>query len=71
MEGDKRKTKNTYTEEISDGIANISDVLQPSWLRCPICAYDKIDGVLLDYGYYLLRPVAIVFWIILLVASIV
>jgi hypothetical protein len=69
MESDQCNKKNIAKEEISNSIVNIGNVLQPSWIRCPICTYDEMDRIVLDYGYHLLRPIAIIFWVILLIAS--
>lgn len=70
MDGDysKCKTKNDK-EAHRDGLSYLSDVLQPSWVRCPICVDDEGDRVILDYGRYFLCPVSIILWAVLLVIT--
>jgi len=56
------------TEEDSrDCSSDTCDVLQPSWVRCPVCAGDNVDKIILDYGFDFLLPVGILFWTIFLV----
>ena len=59
MEGDsKRKTKKT----LGDRILDLGNVLQPSWVRCPVCSCDEMDRVLLDNRFVLLLHVSLIFW---------
>lgn len=62
MEGDSTGKKN---KTIRDRLLDFSDVLQPSWVRCPICSCDEMDKFLLDYGRYFLFPFSVLLWIVL------
>ncbi len=48
---------------------NVSDVLQPAWLRCTFCHGDETNRFLLDYGYNFLLPVGIILWTIFFITS--
>ena len=40
------------------------NVLQPSWIRCPISSSDELDGIILDYGCNFLWRIGIVLWVV-------
>jgi hypothetical protein len=65
MDGDQRKERNIFKEKDGNGLFDSSYVFQPSWIRCPICFSDEVDKLILDYGYYLLHPFALILWAIL------
>ncbi len=70
MDGDySRNKKKNRKKKHKDDLSYLSDVLQPSWVRCPICVDDEVDQVILDYGRYFLCPVAIVLWVVLLIIT--
>jgi hypothetical protein len=64
MEGDPESTK-----EPDYSLSDISDILQPSWVRCPVCSGDEMDRFLLDYGYHFLLPFGIFLWCLVAVIS--
>jgi hypothetical protein len=70
MDGDypKQKKENKKAED-GDSLSDFGDLLQPSWVRCPICTSDEMDRFLLDYGRYFLCPFSIILWVLLLVIS--
>lgn len=71
MDGEypKQKTQKNNKKAYCDNISYISNFLQPSWFRCPICADNEMDRVILAYGQYILCPITIVLWGILLFVS--
>jgi hypothetical protein len=60
MESDSKDT-----EENKHRFSNFSDLLQPSWVRCPICGCDENDRVILDYGRNFLLPFGFFLWVVL------
>lgn len=72
MDGDSLRQENKKAKskkESKDSSSSASDFLQPSWVRCPVCSSDEVDGVLLDYGRYFLLPVAAFLWILFFIVS--
>jgi hypothetical protein len=62
MDGEHCKRQEKTEEDSWDSDPDPSNVLQPTWVRCPICPGDNLDQVLLDYGFNFLLPVGILFW---------
>jgi hypothetical protein len=62
MEGDSRSKKE---ETYSYSLLNFGDILQPSWVRCPVCNCDEMDRFLLDYGLNFLLPIGLFLWVVL------
>jgi len=60
MESDYCKRKNT--EEDEGSIFDIGDLLQPSWIRCPIPSGDDVDRIILAYGCDFLWRIGIFLW---------
>jgi hypothetical protein len=53
MESDSIRQIKTQSEEASgDMDPDPGDILQPSWIRCPLCSGNEMDRFLLDYGRY-------------------
>lgn len=67
--GDKQNTT-CSKDECGDHCTYDCNVLQPTWVRCAFRPCDEVDRFLLDYGRYLLLPVGIFLWIILLTTQI-
>ena len=57
-EGDKRLRSVSYA----------CNFLQPLWVRCAFRPNNEVDRFLLDYGRYLLLPLGIVLWALLLLS---
>ena len=68
MDGDYSK-KPKYKKEDKDWCANSSDLLQPSWIRCPISSSDGLDGIILDYGCNFLWRIGIALWAVFFVVE--
>jgi len=64
MEGDT----DSATKSKND-VSDLGDILQPSWVRCPICAGDEMDRVILDYGFNFLLPFGIFLWCLVAIIS--
>lgn len=61
MDGDySRDCK--YKKENKDCGTCSRDLLQPSWVRCPISSCNDLDRVILDYGCNFLWRIGIVLW---------
>ncbi len=52
-----------------DRCTDVSDILQPSGVRCSICVCDEIDRFLLDYGFNFLPYISSIIYIILLIET--
>ena len=63
MESDSIHQIKTKSEKPDRGMdPDPSYILQPSWIRCPLCAGNEMDRLILDYGRYFLLPIGILFW---------
>ena len=71
MDGDSYKKQSEGEEPIqprkakaksTDRVSCLSNLLQPSWVRCPISSDNELDRILLDYGCHFLCPFAIFLW---------
>lgn len=60
MKSEYCKRKNTKKTEISE--LDLSDLLQPSWIRCPIPPGNDMDWIVLAYGCNILWRVGITLW---------
>jgi len=63
MESDSiHQIKKQSEEPDRDMDPDPSYILQPSWIRCPLCINNEMDRFILDYGRYFLLPIGILFW---------
>ena len=62
MDGEHCNKQEKTEEDSRDCSPYLSNILQPTWVRCPICPGDNMDQVLLDYGFNFLLPIGILFW---------
>ena len=46
-----------------------SNILQPSWVRCPIPSGDDVDEIILDYGCNFLWRIGIALWAVFFVVE--
>ena len=68
MDGDSKRQDNQTMD--SNYLANVWDVLQPTWLRRLIQGSDGLDRFLLDYGLHFLCPFSLLLYTILLITKI-
>ncbi len=66
---DSDSCKRTNKKEDQNDVSDLGDILQPSWVRCPICSCDEVDRILLDYGFNILCPIAIILWTVFLIEA--
>ncbi len=68
MDGDYSSSKK-YKKKVKNDCVNSCDVLQPSWVRCPIPPCDGVDRIILDYGCNFLWRIGIVLWALFFVVE--
>jgi hypothetical protein len=66
MDGDypKQTKKKDKSKRDCHGIPYLSNILQSSWFRCPICTDYEIDRFILDHRLHFLLHLSPIFWII-------
>lgn len=62
MDSDNYPSKRKNKKKVKNCSSCTCNVLQPSWIRCPISSSDELDRVILDYGCNFLWRIAIVLW---------
>jgi hypothetical protein len=50
-----------------DNCTDVSNIFQPTGVRCFICLHNEIDGFLLDYGFNFLPYLSGIIYCILLI----
>lgn len=68
MEREDHK-ENPNPEDSIDDLSYISNVFQPSWIRCPIRFDDEVDRLILAYGSHILFPISLILWSLFFVFS--
>lgn len=68
MDGDypRYDKKTDIIEKGEDPDSSISDLFQPSWIRCPFSSSDDLDRILLDYGCNFLWRIGVFLWVVFL-----
>jgi hypothetical protein len=67
MDGECKKQEKSSQGQLGDSLPYVGNVLQPVWVRCPICDDHAVDRFLLDYGRYFLFPVGCFLWVVFLI----
>jgi len=63
------KTKKQQNKISNDYCSNDRNLFQSTWIRRIIPSHDELDRFLLDYRYYFLLPVGIIFWIVFFITQ--